>query len=107
MSTSSDDPSQNHPLYAIDRDHIDRLLSRDQPQDADLVELARLLIRYDGFPGADDLREDMERLLSLWSLSRDALNNKTRALWSAGFRPGMAEADAVGSGFDTSENSSG
>ncbi len=103
MSDSSADVSQSHPLHATDRDLIDRLLACDSPGDGDLVDLARLLIRYEGFPGADDLQQDMQRLLSLWSLSRDQLNGRVRALWASGFRPGPAVSDTVGSGFDTSE----
>ena len=50
---------QNHTLYSIDRDHIDRLLAQEKPVDKDLIDLARLLIRYEAFPGAFDLKEDM------------------------------------------------
>ena len=103
MSDSSADVSQSHPLYATDRDLIDRLLACESPGDGDLVDLARLLIRYEGFPGADDLQQDMQRLLSLWSLSREQLNGQVRALWARGVRPGQAASDSVGSGFDTSE----
>ena len=107
MSDLPEAAAQSHPLEAIDRDHIDRLLSRDEPRDGDLAELARLLIRYDGFPGSQDLQQDMERLLMLWKLSRDELNARVRELWTKGFRPGPATEEAVGSGFDTSENETG
>jgi len=103
MSDSSFEPTQNHPLHGTDRDLIDRLLACESPGDAERTELARLLIRYDGFPGADDLQQDMQRLLTLWSLSRDELNDQVRALWAQGYRPGAAASEAVGSGFDTSE----
>ena len=83
------------------------LLASEAPGDGELTELARLLIRYDGFPGAEDLQQDMQRLLTLWSLSRDELNHQVRALWAKGYRPGAAASDAVGSGFDTSETSDG
>jgi hypothetical protein len=95
---------QNHPLHASDRDTIDRLLAADPPADAHFVDAARLLIRYDGFPGASDLRQDLQRLLRLWGLDREQLQQRTRALWAAGFRPGPAGgAEAVGSGFDTAD----
>ena len=99
--------TQSHPLHAIDRDHVDRLLARETPRDGDLADLARLLIRYDGFPGAEDLQRDLDRLLTLWSLTRDELNSRVRSLWAGGFRPGQAVDDAVGSGFDTTENDAG
>jgi hypothetical protein len=93
---------QNHPLHALDRDTIDRLLAAETPADDQLVDAARLLMRYEGFPGAADLRNDLERLLRLWGLDREALHQRTRAIWAAGFRPGPAPAaEAVGSGFDT------
>ena len=107
MPDSPSESSQSHPLHGTDRDLIDRLLACEAPGDSELTELARLLIRYEGFPGADDLQQDMQRLLTLWSLSRDELNNQARALWTRGFRPGAAASDAVGSGFDTSEASDG
>lgn len=95
---------QNHPLHAADRGVIDRLLAADPPADEHLIDAARLFSRYDGFPGAGDLRADLERLLRLWGLDRDQLNQRTRAIWSAGFRPGSAPpAEAVGSGFDTAD----
>ena len=77
------------------------------PRDGDLTDLARLLIRYDGFPGAEDLQRDLDRLLTLWSLTRDDLNSRVRSLWASCFRPGQAVDDAVGSGFDTTENDAG
>ncbi len=100
------DPSQqqNHPLYRIDREHIDRLLSKDSPGEEDLVDLARLLMRYEGFPGAEDLQEDMNKTLNLWGLNRDSLNEKVRGVWERGYRPGQGSDDSVGSGFDTSDD---
>jgi hypothetical protein len=93
---------QNHPLHATDRETVDRLLAVERPQEADLVDAARLLMRFRGFPGAADIREDLERVLRLWGLDVDALHARTRAIWAAGFRPGSSPvAEAVGSGFDT------
>ena len=57
-----DENPQVHPLYATDRDLVDRLLATEAPADADLVELGRLLMRYEGFPGALDLQEDLQQL---------------------------------------------
>ncbi len=94
---------QNHPLYSIDRDNVDRLLSLEQPEDGDIVDLARLLLRYEGFPGAEDLREDMNKLLKIWNISLDQLNLKSREIWGNGYRPGVRSVDSVGSGFDTED----
>ena len=103
----SDQPEQQHPLYATDRDLVDSLLATQQPVDAQLVVLGRLLMRYSGFPGALDLQDDLEKTLRLWGLSRDELNQRCRAIWAGGFRPGAdAQEQAVGSGFDTADQDS-
>ena len=95
---------QSHPLHAIDRQVVDALLAARTPGDAQLVDAARLLSRYDGFPGAADLRDDLERVLRLWGLDRTSLRARTRAIWAAGYRPGLAVGgEAVGSGFDTAD----
>ena len=38
---------QNHPLHATERGQVDRLLAVETPADTDLIEAARLLMRYD------------------------------------------------------------
>ena len=102
-----DENQQSHPLYGTERDLVDRLLATKAPADADLVELGRLLMRYEGFPGALDLQEDLQKTLRLWGLSREQLHQRTRAIWAGGYRPGAEAApQAVGSGFDTSDQDS-
>ena len=95
---------QNHPLYSNDREIVNRLLSREHPNNADLVDLSRLLIRYEGFPGAHDLHADMSKILRLWKINREELNSKVREVWRDGYKPGSQTEEAVGSGFDTTEN---
>ena len=97
---------QSHPLHDGDRDRVDALLACEEPGDAQLVDAARLLMRYQGFPGARDLQDDLAKVLRLWGLDRDALHARTRAIWASGFRPAPAAADAVGSGFDTADQES-
>ena len=98
--------AQNHPLYSTDREKIDRLCSIDSPEALDFVELARLLIRYQDFKGAEDLNADMEKLLKKWSINRNKLDAITRKIWSEGFRPtSSSSTEDVGSGFDTSDSS--
>jgi hypothetical protein len=98
---------QSHPLYASDRDTVDRLLAVSEPADEHLVDAARLLMRYQGFPGAHDLQDDLAKALRLWGLSRAALQERTRAIWAAGFRPTPRSSEAVGSGFDTTDQENG
>ena len=95
---------QNHPLHSIDRDYLDGLLAKEMPDDGDIVDLARLFLRYEGFPGASDLQDDMKKILRLWGLSRESLNAKARKTWESGFRPGRNTQEAVGSGFDTKDS---
>ena len=103
----SDQPEQQHPLYGSDRELVDALLATEQPVEAQLVDLGRLLMRYAGFPGALDLQADLEKTLRLWGLSRDELNQRCRAIWAGGYRPGAeAQEQAVGSGFDTADQDS-
>tara|TARA_Y100001968_G_scaffold262944_1_gene251382 strand:- start:2127 stop:2432 length:306 start_codon:yes stop_codon:yes gene_type:complete len=98
--------AQNHPLYSTDRENLDRLCAIDSPSSIDFVELARLLIRYQDFKGAEDLNSDMEKILKKWRISRDNLEDITRKIWSDGFRPtSSSSTDNVGSGFDTSDSS--
>ena len=95
---------QTHPLHALDRQVLDRLLAVATPADEHLVDAARLLARYQGFPGAADLQQDLEKVLRLWGLDRDQLQERTRRIWASGFRPlAPAAPEAVGSGFDTAD----
>ena len=98
--------TQNHPLYSTDREKLDRLCAIDTPSSEDFVELARLIIRYQDFKGAEDLNSDMEKILKKWRINRDKLEEITRKIWSKGFRPtSHSSPDNVGSGFDTSDTS--
>ena len=94
---------QSHPLYATDRDPIDRLLAADVPADHNLVDAARLLMRYENFPGARDLSSDLAKALRLWGISREDLHRRTKAIWAEGFRPAPAASEPVGSSFDTAD----
>jgi hypothetical protein len=93
---------QSHPLYADDRATVNRLVSAPTPADADLIDTARLLIRYEGYPGCPDIQADLLNCLDRWGLQRGDLNSLTRAIWASGWRPTAApdpEAQ-VGSGAD-------
>ena len=93
---------QTHPLHATDKRIIDSLVTKETPQDFDLINLARLINRYDNFPGEIEMKKDIEKTLKFWNLSRDNLFSMTKNLWSNNFRPSNTTKDLVGSGFDTS-----
>ena len=101
----TDDTQQTHPLYAIDRDQVDAVLGHEgEPGPQQLTTIAALFSRYADFPGADDIRDDLQKCLTLWGISRDELNIKTREIWESGWRPGQDPvAEGVGSGADVED----
>ena len=93
----ADESSQSHPLHAIDRNIVDALLAAKEPNSEQLLNAARLFIRYEGFPGEADLKLD----------DRIELNSRCRELWASGYRPGQPNIEAVspvGSGFDSTDS---
>jgi hypothetical protein len=74
---------QQHPQYKADRQVVSQLLAG-EATDYNLVELARLMIRYEGFPGARDIQADLKKALSRWQLTESTLFEKTRAIHQQG-----------------------
>ncbi|MCL1467361.1 DUF3288 family protein [Argonema galeatum] len=74
---------QQHPQYWADRKIVDNLLSG-QPNDYKQAELARLKIRYRGFPGAPDIQKDLEKVLQKWDMSEEQLYEITRKIHEKG-----------------------
>ena len=93
---------QTHPLHATDKNIIDSLIIKEKPEDLDLINLARLINRYTNFPGEKELKNDIEKILNFWKLTKNELFFKTKDIWSKSFRPSNTNKDLVGSGFDTS-----
>ena len=93
---------QTHPLHATDKDTIDSLITKEKPEDLDFINLARLINRYSDFPGEIDIKEDINKILKFWELSKSELFLITKNIWSKSFRPSNTNKDLVGSGFDTS-----
>ncbi|MGK7902368.1 MAG: DUF3288 family protein [Hormoscilla sp.] len=79
-NTSLADRSQQHPQATGDRQILNPLLDVEKPSDLQLAELARLRIRYHGFPGARDIQTDLERVLQKWKLTEEELFERTRQL---------------------------
>ena len=93
---------QIHPLHENDKKIIDSLIIKEEPENYDLINLARLINRYDDFPGEFELKNDLEKTLKFWKISKVDLFRKTRELWLNNFRPPNTSKDLIGSGFDTS-----
>lgn len=73
---------QQHPQYRRDRQLLNQLSAGD-PTDLNLAELARLKIRYTGFPGAWDIQADLDKLQQQWGLTEATLFAKTRQIHQA------------------------
>ena len=93
---------QIHPLHDTDKEMVDSLIVKSIPDDVDLINLARLIKRYQNFIGETDLKADLEKILSFWKMSEESLFSKTRLIWSDDFNPNNRSEELVGSGFDTS-----
>jgi hypothetical protein len=79
MAEEFEKKDQQHPLWSSDRQIVNALLNG-EPNDYNLAELARLRIRYDGFPGARDIQADLDKVLQQWNLTEKALYEKTRQI---------------------------
>ena len=93
---------QTHPLHATDKNIIDSLIAKEKPEDIDYINLARLINRYNNFPGEIEIKNDIEKILKFWKITKNQLFSKTKNIWSESFRPSNTNKDLVGSGFDTS-----
>jgi len=74
---------QQHPQWSKDRQIVNTLLAG-EATDFNLAELARLRMRYLGFPGARDIQKDLDALMQRWQLTEEMLHERTRALHAAG-----------------------
>ncbi|MBC6472454.1 MAG: DUF3288 family protein [Hormoscilla sp. GM102CHS1] len=75
---------QQHPQEKNDRQILNQLLEAKAPIDYNLAELARLRIRYHGFPGAREIKTDLDRVLQQWNLTEEQLFDRTRILHAKG-----------------------
>ena len=100
----SDQHGQTHPLYATDRDQVDALLGHQgEPGPEQLTVAARLLMRYGDFPGADDLKDDILKVIQSWNLDLHSLNARCREIWASGWKPGQQIDSELGSGADVAD----
>ena len=93
---------QTHPLHETDKNIIDSLITKKTPEDLDYINLARLISRYTNFPGEIEIKNDIEKILKFWKITKNELFSQTKNIWSKSFRPTNTNKDLIGSGFDTS-----
>jgi hypothetical protein len=74
---------QQHPQYKRDRTSVDTLLAS-EATDYNLSELARLIIRYRGFPGARDIQSHLKQVLQKWNHTEETLYEQTRKIHAKG-----------------------
>ncbi|EGK85691.1 DUF3288 family protein [Microcoleus vaginatus PCC 9802] len=74
---------QQHPQYKRDRASVNTLLAS-EANDYNLSELARLIIRYRGFPGARDIQADLKKVLQKWHYTEESLYEQTRKIHAKG-----------------------
>ncbi|MEP6518838.1 DUF3288 family protein [Microcoleus vaginatus] len=74
---------QQHPQYKRDRASVNTLLTGEATE-YNLSELARLIIRYRGFPGARDIQSDLKKVLQKWNHTEETLYEQTRKIHATG-----------------------
>lgn len=74
---------QTHPQDRKDNEVVNRLLTS-QPEPKNLADLARLLIRYNNFPGAREIQKNLQNVLHNWQLTEETLFEQTRQLYATG-----------------------
>lgn len=77
VTVSSQD--QIHPRARKDKAVVTQLLEGEM-NDYKLAELARLMIRYKGFPGARDIQKDLQQILDNWQLTEEQLYALTKKI---------------------------
>ncbi|HEY9875806.1 MAG TPA: DUF3288 family protein [Candidatus Obscuribacterales bacterium] len=85
MASAAENKDQQHPQERSDREIVNNLKQGSRDDDNNLAELARLRIRYCGFPGARDIQRDLDNILRQWQLTEAELFEKTRQLHATGF----------------------
>ena len=78
---------QTHPLHAVDKNIIDSLITKEKPEDIDFINLARLIDRYHNFPGEIEMKNDIEKTLKFWKITKKNLFLETRKIWSKSSGP--------------------
>lgn len=87
----------------VSRDlEVAKALAESDPGPDDIVNAARLLMRYGPLDTAGrSVRGEVQRRLFYWKMTGEALSTAARALWQGGYRPGQVDV-GYGSGADVS-----
>ncbi|NEO25725.1 MAG: DUF3288 family protein [Kamptonema sp. SIO4C4] len=80
MATTRD---QQHPQESKDQITIDRIVKQGR-SDYNMVEVARLCIRYRNFPGARQIQHQLEDILQTWQLTEEELFAQTQKIHAKG-----------------------
>ncbi len=83
MASAAENKEQQHPQEKSDREIVERLL-REQPNDYYRAELARLRVRYSGFPGAREIQKNLDLVLQQWQITEEQLFELTRQVHEVG-----------------------
>ncbi len=75
----NDNQNIKHPQEKPDQEIIDTLLTEDSTN-YNMAELARLRIRYQGFPGAKEVKKGLDKLMEKWGLTEEELFAETRKI---------------------------
>ena len=77
------------------------LITKEEPEELDFINLARLINRYTNFPGEFEIKTILKNFKN-FGIYLKIIFSKTKVIWSKSFRPLNTNKDLVGSGFDTS-----
>ncbi len=80
MDNSSAPKPQSHPQEKKDRETLSQIMQGGAEDPVNLAELARLRIRYQGFPGAVSIKDSLEQIMKKWGLTEAELFAKTRQI---------------------------
>ncbi|MBE9125072.1 MULTISPECIES: DUF3288 family protein [unclassified Coleofasciculus] len=83
MASEVKTKDQQHPQEKRDREIVACLL-QETDSDRNKAELARLRVRYTGFPGAREIQRHLDAVLQRWQLTEEQLFEMTRKIHATG-----------------------
>lgn len=102
-SVATGSPPGGHPMDQHDRQIVVNLEAVSTPQNIDIVQAARLVMRYQDSLLSPDLFQRLKATVQRWGLNRSELMARSRRIWQSGWQPNVTEdivVSAVGSGAD-------